>query len=61
MATTKWQCPKHKANLRTIEDYPGALVHAGCPEIFTVIDGYLCILEVNRWKDVKTDKYREVK
>ncbi len=35
----KWQCPKHKVNLRTVVDYQGALVHNGCPEIFTVIDG----------------------
>jgi len=35
---TKWKCPKHRVNLRTIEDYPGTLVHSDCPEIFTVID-----------------------
>lgn len=56
-----WKCPKHKINLRTIEDYPGALVHDDCPEIFTVIDNQLCILEENRWKDVKTGEYREYK
>ena len=61
MATTKWQCPKHKVNLRTIEDYPGALVHNGCPEIFTIIDDQLCILDGNRWQDVRTGEYREVK
>ncbi len=57
----KWQCPKHKVNLRTVVDYQGALVHNGCPEIFTVIDGSLCILEGPQWKDVNTGEYRKVK
>ena len=60
MATTKWQCPIHKVNLHTIEDYPGALVHDGCLELFTVIDNHLCILD-GKWKDVETEEYREVK
>ena len=53
-----WKCPKHNATLRTIEDYPGALVHTGCPEIFTLIDGHLCILIGKQWQDVKTSEYR---
>ena len=56
--TTNWRCPKHNARLRTIEDYPGALVHKGCPDIFAVIDGCLCVLDGNRWKDTKTGVYR---
>ena len=59
--TTKWKCPKHNAPLRTIEDYQGALVHDGCLEIFTVIDNCLCILDGNRWQDVKTKEYKEAK
>ena len=57
----QFKCPKHKANLHTVEDYEGALVHNGCPEIFTVIDGNLCILDGNQWRDTKTDEIREVK
>ena len=57
---TKWKCPKHNAPLRTIEDYPDALVHDNCPEIFTIIGGCLCILDGNRWKDTKTGEYKEV-
>ena len=58
MATTKWKCPKHKINLRTIEDYPGALVHDGCPEIFTVFDSRLYILTDGQWQDVKTGEVK---
>ena len=62
---TLYKCPKHKAYLRTIEAYPGALVHDGCPDIFTVIDGNLSILGGefggNKWHDVKTGEVREVK
>ncbi len=61
MVTTKWRCTKHNKGLRTVEDYPGALVHDGCMEIFTIVDGHLCILDGNRWQDVKTEEYREVK
>ncbi len=54
----KWKCPKHKIQLRTVEDYPGALVcpvGAGiCPDIFSVIDDHLCIPNGNQWSDVKT-------
>ncbi len=53
-----YKCPKHNVNLRTVEDYPGALLHNGCPEIFTVIDEHLCILEGTQWKDTKTNEYR---
>ena len=59
MTTTKWRCPKHNAALRTIEDYPGALIHTGCPEIFSVIDDHLCILDGNQWQDVKTGEDRQ--
>ena len=59
MTDNKWKCPKHNANLQTIEDCPGALVHTGCREIFTVINGWLCVLDGNRWKDVKSGEYRE--
>ncbi len=62
---TQYKCPKHNTYLRTIEDYPGALVHNGCPEIFTVIDGRLCILggefSGNKWHDTKTGEVREAK
>lgn len=61
MASTKYKCPKHKVYLRTIEDYPGALVHDGCPDVFTEIDNRLCVLDGNRWKDVETGEYREAK
>ena len=53
-----YKCPKHKVNLRTIEDYPGALVHNGCPELFIVIDDQLCILEGKEWKDTKTGEVK---
>ena len=55
-----YKCPKHNANLRTIEDYPGALVHKGCPDLFTVIDGYLCVLDgtTHLWRDTKTNEIR---
>ena len=57
-----YKCPKHKVNLRTVEDYPGALVcQVGarwCPDIFTVIDDHLCVLDGTRWKDIKTGEYR---
>ena len=55
---TKFKCLKHNVYLRTVEDYPGALVHDGCPEIFTVIDGHLCILDNRRWIDVETKECR---
>lgn len=58
MANKTYKCPKHQVNLRTVEDYPGALVHDGCPEIFTVLDGNLCILDGNEWKDTKTGEMR---
>ena len=61
----QYKCLKHKAYLRTVEDYPGALIHSGCPEIFTVIDGNLCILGGEfggiAWHDVKTGEVREPK
>ena len=51
---TKWQCPYHKGKqLRTIPDYPGALVHSGCREIFTVIDNRLCQSTGAGWLDVE--------
>ena len=58
MTTTKWRCPKHNISLRTVEGFTGALVHDSCPEIFTVIDDHLCILEGNKWKNVKTGETR---
>lgn len=59
MTTTKWKCPKHNVALRTIEDYPGALVHGHCPDIFTVIKDNLCILDGTQWRDVKTGEIRK--
>jgi len=57
-----YKCPNHKSiTLKKVEDYEGALICPLCPDIFTVIDGCLCILDGNRWKDVKTDEYKEVK
>ncbi len=58
MATTKYRCPLHNVTLKTVEDYEGALIHLGCPEVFTVIDEHLCILEGKQWKDIKTGEYR---
>ncbi len=55
-----WKCPKHNKVLRTVEDYPEALVHDGCMELFTVIDDHLCILEGREWKDSKTGEVRLV-
>ncbi len=59
-----YKCPKHNVKLHTVEGYLGALIHDGCPEIFTVIDDNLCILGGqfggNKWHDVKTGEVREV-
>lgn len=55
------KCPKHNIQLREIEDYPGALVHDGCPEVFTIIDNQLCILNGPIWIDTKTGKERKAK
>ena len=57
----KWKCSKHQVALREVEDYPGALVHDGCYDLFTVIDNHLCILDDNQWQDIKTGEYREIK
>ena len=51
----------HFDSAHKIEDYQGALVHDDCLEIFTVIDNCLCILDGNRWQDVKTKEYKEVR
>jgi len=61
-----WKCPKHGLRLRTIEDYPDALLcPAGaryCPDIFTIIKGRLCksLFHGNQWEDVKTGEVREI-
>jgi len=50
-----YRCPKHEFTLKPVEDYPGALVcpigARLCPEIYTVIEGHLCILDGLQWKD----------
>ena len=51
---TKWQCPSHRKALSTIQDYPGALVHPGCPHIFMVIDDRLHVHnDKGQWEDVE--------
>lgn len=67
MPETTYKCPKHHIRLRTVEDYPGALLCPSgaryCPTIFIVIDGHLCRDdgELSGWTDVKTGEVREIK
>ena len=61
-----WKCPKHHLKLRSLEDYPGALLcPAGarlCPDIFTEIDGRLFRgIGGARWEDVKTGEVKDLK
>ena len=71
MALTKWKCPKHGLKLKTIEDYPGALLcpagPALCPDVYTEIDSHLCVNRdikgidgKGQWWDVKTGEVRLV-
>ena len=53
-----YKCPIHNKVLRTVEDYPGALVHNGCLELFAVIDGHLCISKGKVWIDTETKEER---
>ena len=57
---TSWLCSVHKVPLRRIPQFPSWLVHDGCHEQFTVIDGHLCILEnCYKYRDIETGEYRE--
>ena len=59
----RYYCPKHRVELKEVEDYPGALVcplgAEVCPDIFTVIDGHLCVVDGAVWRDTKTGGVRK--
>ena len=51
---TKWQCPNHQKALSRSQDYPGALVHPGCPDTFTVIEDRIHVRnDKGQWEDVE--------
>lgn len=54
----KYECPIHHAPLHEQEQYPGAWLHDGCPNIYTPIDGHLCWLDHGQWRDVKSNEVR---
>jgi len=56
-----YKCPKHHCGLRHLDNLQLFVDLHGCMKLFTLIDNNLCILEGNRWKDVKTEEYREAK